>query len=80
VLRRVGAPKKQANLSEDERWENAEDSFAVIRPGFVKGRTILLVEDIQTTGATVSGCAKALKMAGAWRVWCISLARAVWNS
>ncbi|MBO5647953.1 MAG: ComF family protein [Kiritimatiellae bacterium] len=80
VLRRVGAPKKQANLSEDERWENAEDSFAVIRPEFVKGRTILLVDDIQTTGATLSGCAKALKMAGAWRVWCISLARAVWNS
>ena len=79
VLRRTGSPKKQANLSEEERWENAKDSFLAVKPEFVRGRTILLVDDIQTTGATLSGSAKALKAAQAWRVWCVTLARAVWH-
>lgn len=77
VLRRSLASRKQAYLSEEERWENAKDSFSVARAEFAKGRTVLLVDDILTTGATLSGCAKALKAAGAWRVWCVTLARAV---
>lgn len=79
ILRRRGGVflRRQAGLSEDERRENALDSFAVRRPSFVKGRTVLVVDDIMTTGATLSDCARALKEAGAWRVWCQTVARTV---
>ena len=69
--------RRQAGLSEEERRENAKDSFAVRRPASVRGRTVLVVDDIMTTGATLSDCARALKEAGAWRVWCQALARSV---
>nr|WP_252891106.1 phosphoribosyltransferase family protein [Thermoclostridium stercorarium] len=39
--------------------------FSVKKPGLVKGRRILLVDDIMTTGSTLEHCAKALKNAGA---------------
>lgn len=67
--------RRQSGLGNEERWENARDSFLVDRKELVEGRTILLVDDIVTTGATLSECAKALKEAGAWRVWALVLAR-----
>ena len=54
-----------------------KDTFAVREPSLVRGRTILLVDDIMTTGSTLSECAKTLKAAGAWRVWSVTLARSV---
>ena len=78
VRRRRGVfLRRQAGLSEEERRENAKDSFVVRRPGSVRGRTVLVVDDIMTTGATLSDCARALKEAGAWRVWCQTIARSV---
>ena len=52
-------------------------TFAVKRPEYVRGRTILVVDDIMTTGATLAECAKTLKEAGASRVWSATLARSV---
>ena len=46
-------------------------------PELVRGRTLLVVDDVMSTGATLSECARALKDAGAWRVWCATLARSV---
>ena len=40
-----------------------------------RGKAILLLDDIMTTGSTLSECAKTLKAAGAQEVWCITLAR-----
>ena len=77
ILRRKGHPKRQAGLDEEERRENAKDSFAVRRPALVRGRTVLVVDDIQTTGATLSAAAEALKAAGAWRVLTLALAKSV---
>lgn len=77
VLRRCGRPRRQAGLSESERRENAKGTFAARRPERVRGRTLLVVDDIMTTGSTLSDCARALKEAGAWRVWCLALARSV---
>ena len=77
AVRRKGSPSRQAGLSAEERRENAKDSFAVIRPELLCGRTLLVLDDVMTTGATLSECARALKAAGAWRVWCLALAQSV---
>ena len=77
VLKRKGRPKRQSELSEAERRENARDTFEVRRPEFVRGRTVLVVDDIMTTGSTLSECARELKSAGAWRVWCLTVARSI---
>lgn len=75
ILSRVGAPRRQAGLARDERLSNVAGTFAVANPGFIEGRTILLLDDVMTTGATLSEAAKTLKKHGAWRVWALSLAR-----
>ena len=77
VLRRKGHPKKQSGLDEAERRQNAIGTFAVMRPSAIRGKTVLLVDDIMTTGSTLSECAAELKLSGARRVWCVSLARSI---
>lgn len=77
VVARCGHPKRQAGLSEEERRENVIGTFKVIDPKSVRGRTILLLDDVMATGSTLSECAKTLKEAGAWRVWAVTLARSV---
>ncbi len=67
----------QARLSGEARQNNLRNAFAVARPAWVRGRTVLLVDDVMTTGATLSQCAAPLMKAGAARVWCATLARAV---
>ena len=79
VLKRTGHPKRQGGLAEDERWTNVLGTFVVRKPEAVCGRTVLVVDDIMTTGATLSECAAELKRAGADRVWCITLARSMRN-
>ena len=77
AVARTGHPKRQSSLTEEERIENVKGTFVVREPSLVRGRTILLVDDIMTTGSTLSECAKTLKTAGAWRVWSATLARSV---
>jgi ComF family protein len=75
VLRRVGNPRRQSELSGEERSENIKGTFAVARPELVRGRTLLLVDDIMTTGSTLAEASDTLKQAGASVVWSASLAR-----
>lgn len=77
ALRRKGNPRRQSSLTEIERRENVKGTFAVRRPEWVRGRTILLVDDILTTGSTVSAAAESLKEAGAFQVLVATLARSV---
>ena len=77
VLRRKGNPKKQGRLSEEERRTNVIGTFGVLRPRAIVGRTVMVVDDIMTTGSTLSECAAELKRAGAARVWCVTLARSL---
>ena len=76
-LDRTGSPERQGGLTEEERRENVRGTFAAPHPEEVRGRTVLLVDDVMTTGATFSEAASTLKSAGASRVWCLSLARSV---
>jgi ComF family protein len=77
TLRRVRRTRPQVELGLKERKENVWQAFAVRDPSPIRGKSILLVDDVLTTGATVNECAKVLKKAGAEEVWVWTLARAV---
>ncbi len=64
----------QARLSRRERAVNVRGAFRVAQPGRVKGRRILLIDDVATTGATVTEAAKTLMRSGASRVDVLVLA------
>ncbi len=65
----------QASLSRRDRLNNLAGTMQVLEPSETRGKTILLVDDVLTTGATVDACAKALKQAGAKAVFVITAAR-----
>ena len=78
LVRRKRTPS-QGGLNRTERRRNVRGAF-VVRPGrtaHVQGARVLLVDDVLTTGATVSECAKALRRAGAAAVDIAVLARVV---
>ena len=77
VLRRKGNPKKQGRLTEEERRTNVIGTFAVRKPVLTRDKTVMVVDDIMTTGSTLSECAAELKRSGASRVWCVTLARSL---
>ena len=76
TLRRTRYTAAQTGLGKDERRKNVRGAFLVIHPSAVKGRTVLLVDDVLTTGNTLNQCARALRRAGARRVLCLVFARA----
>jgi ComF family protein len=78
---RLGALKKlcetrtQVGLTLRERMQNVENAFHA-DVGSVQGKRVLLVDDVSTSGATVSACARALCQSGAQQVFVLTLARA----
>jgi ComF family protein len=74
-LLRTRSTRPQVELSGRERAENVRGAFAVDRPGEVRDRKVLLIDDVFTTGATMNECAKVLKDAGAAAVTVLTLAR-----
>ena len=76
TLVKTRATPPQTGLSVAARRENVRGAFAVAIPERVRGRTAILVDDVMTTGATLSACALALKHAGARQVLGLTLARA----
>jgi ComF family protein len=75
ALRRVRYTDQQALLPSRARWENVRGAFEP-GPHAVEGLKVLLVDDVMTTGATASECARVLKKAGAAGVSVLTLARA----
>ena len=67
----------QSRLSGEERRKNLKGAFAVKDPRFIRGRTVLLIDDVTTSGSTLNEGARALLDGGAARVWCATVARAV---
>ena len=76
VLIRVTNPKHQAEIKKkEERLENVKNNFAVTDRALIRGRTIVLIDDICTSGATLNECARILKENGAKRVIGFVIAR-----
>ena len=77
ALIRIRPTLPQTDLAAAARRANVRDAFRVPRPSEVRGRRLLLVDDVLTTGATVGSAARALRAAGATAVGILTLARVV---
>ncbi len=74
ILERVKFTQTQTALTLTERQENVGDAFKVKKIKPVEGKNILIIDDVITTGATVSACAKVLKEVGANKLYACSTA------
>ena len=75
ALRRIRGTGTQTRLGKGGRQANLEGAFACPRPESVKGLRILLIDDVFTTGATASECARTLLKAGCSETALLALAR-----
>lgn len=75
VLLKMKATLPQVELSDLEREENIKGAFLVTNREKIKGRKILLIDDVYTTGSTLNEVARLLKEAGASQAWGVVVAR-----
>lgn len=77
LIQRTTFTPSQTSLTRRERLKNLRRCFAVPIPSAIEGKTLVLVDDVFTTGATVNECAKTLRQAGAQAVYVYTLARMI---
>jgi ComF family protein len=75
LLRRVNSTMTQTRLTKQQRAENMRGAFAIRKGVKLSGEKIIVVDDVFTTGATTSACAKVLRAAGAGEVCVWTVAR-----
>ena len=75
AIRRLRQTETQVGKNRLERWQNVQDAFEADKK-LVEGKTVLVIDDVFTTGATLRACAHALKYAGASKVIALTAARA----
>jgi len=75
LVRSIHTERHRTGMDARARRESVAGVFAVTRPRLVQGQSILLVDDVFTTGATVAACAAQLKAAGAGDVFVLTVAR-----
>ena len=75
MLERRRETQSQTGLTRHQRRENIRGAFAIAKPDQVAEREILLVDDVFTTGTTVSECGHILRRVGASKVWVATVAR-----
>lgn len=66
--------RKQSSVRGAERWKNIENVYRTCRDLDLRGKRVLLVDDVTTTGATLRKCAQLLRRAGAKEVICLTFA------
>lgn len=77
ALRRVRRTPPLKGMSPQQRRRTVAGAFRVRDPGALAGKTVILVDDVLTTGSTAEACARTLKRAGAARIELVSWARVV---
>ncbi len=75
-LQRQKETRSQVGLSVNERKENVHDAF-IANEREVAGKSVLVLDDVSTTGATLNSCAQALARSGARQVYALTIARAL---
>lgn len=76
LARTIHTEKHRAGMDRKARGGSVKNVFEVKRPNLIKGENILLIDDVFTSGATVSNCAKILKKSGANKVYVLTISRA----
>jgi ComF family protein len=74
ALIRISHTLPQADLNRVQRLSNLSGCFRVADPEFVAGKSVLLIDDVATTGTTLNECAKVLLTSGAKEVWGVVVA------
>jgi competence protein ComFC len=74
TLQRIREISTQTKLSAEQRFINVEGAFSG-NPAKLNDKSVLLVDDVITTGATMINCTKALLTSGASKVFCVSATR-----
>lgn len=79
LLRRVRRTRHQVGLTRAQRLDNVTGAFRIAedRRGWVRGKRLVLVDDVLTTGATIEACCRVLRRAGAARIDVLTAARVV---
>ncbi len=77
LVRRLHTDMHRAGMDKKARQMSVRNAFEVKRPRLIEGQSILLVDDVLTSGATASACAKVLKQNGAALVNILTIGRAV---
>ena len=75
LVRKVDTPMHRIGMDGKARAMSVENAFEVKRPTFIEKEKVLLIDDVFTSGATVSNCAKVLKKNGADKVYVFTLAK-----
>ncbi|PYS71010.1 MAG: hypothetical protein DMF73_11575 [Acidobacteria bacterium] len=76
VVRRVHTERHRAGMDAKARRQSVANAFTVRHPKSIAGKRVLLIDDVFTTGATVSACATTMKDAGVTEVFVLTVARA----
>jgi ComF family protein len=75
LIRTVHTDKYRTGMDTKSRKESVINAFKVQHPRIIEGENILLIDDVFTTGATVSACASVLKESGAQEIFILTVAR-----
>jgi ComF family protein len=76
VIARAKNTGSQTTLDRQQRRDNVDGIFRVVRPDLVRNKTVILVDDVLTTGATIGSCGQSLLQAGAASVLALTAAAA----
>jgi ComF family protein len=76
ILIRLKASDSQTRKNRLERWQNVENIFKVVKPEELEGKSVMLVDDVFTTGATLEACILALQEAKPRQIYVAVIAAA----